>query len=453
MIVCCCSDSTAPSVLRAGGCVSLSVVAAVVVCVCLALIGGRYKSTDDTYEWTRICSTSPAQDSSGLAGACLGHPDCTPLECCPQCRWNPECNVAGCCPPKPDDREKWIQPIAPDVTVSPDVLEPRWQSNASLTEAIDLITVWCSFTSLDVSFYTATLSCNVAAWGRFDNRGRFAALPWPNMFQNTPQNATLSRRKVADAAEAINATLVLQIGSNAVEVENGDLPPQALEVKLSLGSWWARPRQVNVEYYPNFALPFTLAFQAWWDQGNDTQPDPSDIEPPVVVQMDFNYHPMYMIHDADCSSTAYSDANKTYLMEGFIHLSPVAMNGATSLNACMWLLAATACALTLLWCLLAKPQEYMHVDLMCFSGALLFALPTMRGLLPAIPAAGTRFDVLNVYGQLWLVTCSIALQAIKMLLAVVHGEWRASEAAKAAAQPPQPPVAAPVESVLSSWVH
>lgn len=79
-------------------------------------------------------------------------------------------------------------------------------------------------------------------------------------------------------------------------------------------------------------------------------------------------------------------------------------------------------------------ERVLTVDfgLMSFSATLLFALPTMRGMLPAVASAGTRFDVINIYGQLCLITACIAIQAVKILYTVVTADG-AKEAKDAAA--------------------
>lgn len=107
----------------------------------------------------------------------------------------------------------------------------------------------------------------------------------------------------------------------------------------------------------------------------------------------------------------------------------------------MWVLAAMTCILSMVWCMLGKPNEHMPFDLMCFSAALLFALPTMRQLLPGILGAGTKFDTLNLFGQLWLIAASIVLQVLKMLFAIVREEQRRQA---------QSPTSV---SVLSGWTH
>jgi hypothetical protein len=174
--------------------------------------------------------------------------------------------------------------------ITPDALEQRWNANASLVDGIDLITVWCLWTGLDFSWYTATLTCGFSSWGRFVIRGRFAAFPWPI-------NATLSDRELAAEAEAINATLILQIGATHVELKNGDLMPTT-DVKLSLGA--RDPRQVDISDYPNFRVLFKLGFQAWWDKGANSDADPTDIEPPVMVHLELNVNPMYTVDRTAC---------------------------------------------------------------------------------------------------------------------------------------------------------
>jgi hypothetical protein len=265
----------------------------------------------------------------------------------------------------------------------------------------------------------------VTAWGRFDNNSRFAALPWP-----------ASEKSLK--AEDIDATMVLQIGSTKVEWKNDDLAIRSVEVKLSLGSQQWSPRHVNIEYYPHFRLPFALEFRAWWDKSpnNTVQADPSGIEPPLVVQLEFSFFPNFMVADPDCANATYADGARSYDLSGWLQLTPAVQSGITSLNVCMWLLAATTCAVTLVWCALAEPHEHIRFDLTCFSATLLFAIPAMRGLLPAMPAAGTQHDLVHIHGQLWLVTISIVLQVVKMVLGMVHDEAKKMPG-----------------SNLSSWVH
>lgn len=164
------------SVPRAALGVFLSVAAAALI-ACFGLARNDPMYLDSTewgranVLWTFLCGTEAAQKVSILPGACLGHPDCTPLECCPpECHADPNCTAAKCCPPASDGRVRWLSSIAEDNIIPPDVLDARWNYNASLTEGTDQITVWCLFTSLDFSFYTATLFCSVGMWGRFDNK-------------------------------------------------------------------------------------------------------------------------------------------------------------------------------------------------------------------------------------------------------------------------------------------
>lgn len=244
----------------------------------------------------------------------------------------------------------------------------------------------------------------------------------------------------SDASNHGNTTLVLLLGGSKVELKNGDVP-LGVEFPLSLGQWWRRPEHVNAEYYPYTSLSFSLEFTAWWSNG-DGDVDSSASEPPVVVELEFNYIPFYAVGNSRCTiNTEYAGAmrgqmNVTwYSLHGFLRLSDTAKQGVEWMNACMWALSAITCMLTLTWVVLAGPERVLIVDfgLMSFSATLLFALPTMRGMLPAVASAGTRFDVINIYGQLCLITACIAIQAVKIIYTVVTAD--AAKEAKEEAAP------------------
>lgn len=183
-------------------------------------------------------------------------------------------------------------------------------------------------------------------------------------------------------------------------------------------------REASPSYYSKMRMPFNLWFSArsWQNGASDTggQPVAGNPEPPVLLRLWYNDIPHFMVDNTTCDS--YIDVSySTYSLVGFVQLSRAVVESIRALNAAMWCLAGMTCALSLVWCMLGDPQQHLRFDLMCFSAALLFALPQMRGLLPAIPAAGTQYDVLNVFGQLWLIVASIVFQTLKCC---VGGPWR-----------------------------
>jgi hypothetical protein len=303
----------------------------------------------------------------------------------------------------------------------------RWQINASLTYNLDVIILVCYFSEANLPFDTVKLTCTATGWGKFDNSGVFNS--------NTPLN--------------------LWVADTKVDLNHGDVSVQ-FTVEMLLGG---ASEEVDVTQYPGFRLPLGLWFRAWWDQSLSVggKQDVTNMrEAPVVLQLGLDYSPSFVVSDPECKNTTYNDGSMFYWLEGGVSLGVAARTGITSINVCMWILAGLACSLSILWCTLSEPPRYMHVDLMCFSGALLFAIPTMRGLLPAAPAAGTMYDVLNVYGQLWLVTISIVLQVVKMMCAVVHAEMLRSNTARAdMAKDVEAGVSndCPRQSVLSGWVQ
>jgi hypothetical protein len=71
-----------------------------------------------------------------------------------------------------------------------------------------------------------------------------------------------------------------------------------------------------------------------------------------------------------------------------------------------------------------------HGDILAFGGALLFALPTMRGLWPAAPASGTLFDALTIYPQLMLITVALMMLLAKKYVVIRGERMRLSELAQ-----------------------
>jgi hypothetical protein len=404
-----------PSGWHAGGAIILAGVLAGCICIGLALISNRYHGNDHNVAWEKACRTGNARGLT-LPPVCLS---CYSTDCDKECE--EECKEG--CPQRADGREVWFDEPEP----RPGQLQLRWETNVSLTSGVDVITAWCSFSAIDLTSYMTTVGCEITFWGRFDNGSRFLALPWP-------VNDTEAR--------AVNAaTLVIALGSTKMELKSGDTD-STVKFEVGLGAWW-RGNQVDAESYPNVSLPFSLWFAAWWKDGANQVLDP---EPPLVVDLEFNYLPLYLFLGLKCSNTTYPNNGTTwYALTGSIQLSDAAKAGVMSLNACMWILTATTFTLSLVWCLLAEPEDHVRFDLMCFSAALLFALPAMRQTLPAISAGGTRFDVLNLHGQLWLIATSILLQVLKMLCAVVKEEVRRAN--------PAQPAHEPQGSVFSSWMH
>lgn len=266
-------------------------------------------------------------------------------------------------------RAKWLD--ASDVL--PSQLQARWEHNLSITSETDVITAWCSFQSIDLTLYTATVGCWVDFWGSYRNGSRFVADP------------LLPAKGNSNSSRLDDNTLVLELGGNRVELKHGNVAMN-VESKLSLGMWWRRNEQVNAEYYPHTNLHFAFWFTAWWNiGGGGAQGTASDI--PLVVELEFNYIPFYAVSNSDCISNTkragwvQGQPNVTwYSLEGFLRLSDAAKHGVQWLNGCMWTLSAITCMLTLTWCVLAGPDAPLAADfgLISFSATLLFALPTVR---------------------------------------------------------------------------
>lgn len=423
--------------------VAIAICAAVAVaaltCVLLAWDTSRFKTMEQGWWHCRTDATN-ASISSPIPGVCIdtntsaADPDCTEEACCLE-----------------SSGRDWRGPLEPGDKLTVGQLWGRWNYDSSLTQDVDVITVECRVASIDFSVSQAKVNCNVFFFGRFDNGGMFAPRPW--------------RNKPA----AKNISLKLNLGSTTLELKEYTLGWTKVEVDLALND---PSSEASAQYYPKTRLPFNLWFSAgWWENSTtDTsgQPVAGNPEPPVLLRLSFNDIPHFMIDETGCGPSPYNGDSEApggtyYSLQGNVQLSPAAVESIRSLNAAMWCLAGMTCALTLLWCMLGDPQQHLHFDLMCFSAALLFALPQMRGLLPAIPAAGTQYDVMNVFGQLWLIVASIFLQALKMLSRVIQGEYVrhqrcVAQHSSTRTLPPLPrkqveAVDASEESLLSSWVQ
>jgi hypothetical protein len=217
------------------------------------------------------------------------------------------------------------------------------------------------------------------------------------------------------------------------------------------GAWGA----ASPGLYPNMKVPFTMWFSAWWWDSGKGEPLADMPEPPVLLALGYNDIHSSVLEVRFSGSHAYSSGTTYYSVQGLAQLSSAAVKSVNSLNIAMWCLAGLTCAMSLVWCMLGDPQQHLHFDLMCFSRTLLFALPTMRTMLPEIPATGTRFDFLHLFGQLWLIAFSIFLQAFKLLGGVVHSEYmrRCNQQRPPLHVHKVDAVDASEASVLSSWVH
>jgi hypothetical protein len=94
-----------------------------------------------------------------------------------------------------------------------------------------------------------------------------------------------------------------------------------------------------------------------------------------------------------------------------------------------------------------------HGDILAFGSALLFALPTMRGLWPAAPPGGTFFDSLTIHPQLLLIAFALMLLLFKKYLVIREERAKLSNPpppAAAAAAAPEAAVPAPPEPHGSS---
>lgn len=267
------------------------------------------------------------------------------------CLSDRRCTSKECCPTDPVSAT-WLDAAL----ARSSQLQPRWEADPSITSNTDAITAWCSFKNIDLTLYTAAISCSVDFWGRYINGTAFVA------DAQLPSNYGSS-----NASSFSNTTLVLLLGGFKIELKHGDDARTGAEFSIGAGNRW-RHKHVDAEYYPHTNLPFDLRFTAWWSTA-DGIVNSLVSEPPFVVDLDFNYIPFYTVSNTRCHNITSKaglykgQPNVTwYSIQGFLHLSDTAKQGVEWMNACMWALSAITCMLTLTWCALAGPHAALAAD-------------------------------------------------------------------------------------------
>jgi hypothetical protein len=142
---------------------------------------------------------------------------------------------------------------------------------------------------------------------------------------------------------------------------------------------------------------------------------------PLVVTFKHSHLPLHEVVGVQClllnyTSNGTSDVYPIVLFSGNVELDQLSVNLLLCTQICMWFVALGTLAAALLW-VFSNDSQGVACDMLAFSAALLFALPTMRQLWPAAlqAAGGTLADVMNVYAQLMLTALAIVLQLGKVI--------------------------------------
>lgn len=273
-----------------------------------------------------------------------------------------------------------------------DVWEPLNQT--------DIITLWCWFTDVQMTQYTASMTCALEFWGKYNN---MVAMP-PGLVNGTP----------GLRAEREGWQLVVWLDRQKTVVSAGDYPGY-INLPLSLGG--DLPGQINSEWYPFVLLPFQLSYIVFWSADNGTTAV-DDVPVPLSLQVDFDFIPMYQT-SATCQRNQnvlqWSMVNGTIRINSMFSVVVVPV-----FNVVTWALATATFSMSVIWAgsgITKHPPRHMDApyDLLSFSGALLFALPSMRELLPAMPNGGIWYDFTNIHAQLWLISAGILAQIVRMM--------------------------------------
>jgi hypothetical protein len=241
------------------------------------------------------------------------------------------------------------------------------------TEA-STVSVRCIFTSIDITYVTSAVSCDIRSWGEYSKPPTWRVM-------------RLSR----------NTTLVLVVAGVVRTYSDGQFPEREYVTVMHTGG-------TGSDLYPDVPLPFKLDFMAY-------VVDNSTIVP-LLVMLVVNQVPMFEVKDLACVH-AYNYTS----LNGTIYIDPLSRRFVETMNVFMWLLTGATFWVSLLRVVgVIDPLRY---DMLCFSAALLFALPAMRDLLPAAPPSGTWFDLWNIHPQLWIVASAILLQLFKVAFLLV----------------------------------
>jgi hypothetical protein len=261
------------------------------------------------------------------------------------------------------------------------------------THDFDAVGLNCKFSNLqDVWFHKAELVCSMVFFGSYAQRTFF------NHARVHP-----------------NETLVVQVNAKHLKLKNGDVP-EPLYLILDLG---VQGHSGNNSFaaYPTNKMPFDLYIGAWKVISNGS----ATRRVPLLFELTYGFNPMFSVAPTLHAPITLRDT--MLLIRGQLYIDSLIVGLLDVLQTVMWVLAVATLFASFVW--VWSPSTRQHhplgegrgaVDLLAFSGALLFALPQMRLLWPLAPPSGTRFDILHIYGQLACVSLAIVVQLIRRVM-------------------------------------
>jgi hypothetical protein len=252
------------------------------------------------------------------------------------------------------------------------------------------ITVTCQLVKVDLSNLDADVVCQTAFWGRY-------AKPPSYRRAQVPENSVL----VVEYTEYASARF--QDGDNQIATTFST----GLKVD---GTGHTGPQECHGSTaYPSMRLQMSISPMVYIQGPQEWQPVP------FVALLDGRRPLMFQVKEVNCTPRMEPNAPLMLELTGVLSMDQLSRQLLYAMIVFMWVLVLCTLAATLWW-LTETADTSIKTDLLAFSGALLFALPAMRGLWPVAPQGGTGIDVLTIQAQLILLSFCIILQFGKIFI-------------------------------------
>lgn len=261
----------------------------------------------------------------------------------------------------------------------------------------DMLAVQCWVLKVDTTAYTAELACRLSFFGNYAKPPSFTRLDlsrlWPPDSQLVFEFTSSLYTTLSDGEGSQLNQFTVQLASDMDAYAESALmyPAMRLSFKLMLGAYVINNTTKD------------LVLSVGDASANISQATPPYPQVPLSASLTANYMPLYEVERLRCLQ---NKAQRMLVLTGIIVVDNLSRKLLVAMNVMMWALAAstfTACV----WWIMAPVGTTTTHDLLSFAGALLFALPAMRGLWPAAPVGSTLLDLLCIWPQLMLISFGI----------------------------------------------
>lgn len=270
------------------------------------------------------------------------------------------------------------------------------------TKSLGLVTASCFPTEVLPEKYTVNMWCQLSVWGR--------------LATSAPYKTFDSSIVKASHPGCENATLEVKLGSFFKRYSDGDPMDGSLFSDVTLGGTLFK---APTSAYPRSQYAYNWTAMAYFVCSRDLV-----LPAPFSLVWTYDNQPPWSI-----TSNSQTDEEKgntvVVYTSGTIVLRGTFQDFVVALNWIMWILSSLVLVVSACLCCWPWGSETVRshsIDLLAFSGALLFAIPTMRTLWPAAPPAGTAYDIVGNYGQLLVVGCSCSLIIFRMVIYLLWPE-------------------------------